>query len=242
MARTLICAHRGVSAYYPENTLLAIEEAVKVGADITEIDVRRTSDGHIVLMHDETVDRTTNGSGAVAAMTLEDLCCLDAGTWKGEAFAGESVPTLLDVLELCRDRDMFLCIEIKQQGIASDVVGVVEGAGMTENVAIISFDFDTVCQVRQANPRVATGWLTARIEPAELDNTISRLLAQGIPIMSALATQVTTQVVRRCHLRGISLYAWTIDDPHEAKRFADMGVDVVASNRPAEIIAALGQR
>jgi len=239
MSRPLICAHRGVSAYCPENTLVAIEEAARVGAPLTEIDVRRTADGHIVLMHDETVDRTTNGSGAVSALTIEDFCCLDAGAWKGEAFVGESVPTLGDALDLCRDRGMFLCVEIKQYDIAPDVAALIEGAGMTENAVVISFDFDCVRRVRQADPRLATGWLTGRIDPAELDDTLSRLLAEGIPVLSALHTQVTPDVVVRCRLRGITLYAWTVDDEAEARRLAEIGVDVIASNRPGEIMAAL---
>jgi len=239
MARTLVCAHRGVSAYFPENTLVAIEEAVKVGAPMTEIDVRRTADGHIVLMHDETIDRTTSGSGAVSALTLEDICCFDAGAWKGEQFVGETVPTLADVLDLCRDNGMFLCIEIKQYDLAPDVATLIEGAGMVNGTVVISFDFDCVCQVRRANPRITTGWLTAKIDPAELDDMIGRVLAEGIPVISALHTQVTPEVVERCRLRGVTLYAWTIDDEAEARRFADMGVDVITSNRPAETIAAL---
>jgi glycerophosphoryl diester phosphodiesterase len=219
--------------------LVAIEEAVKIGAPMTEIDVRRTADGHIVLMHDETIDRTTNGCGAVADLTLEDICCLDAGSWKGEQFVGETVPTLADVLDLCRDKGMFLCIEIKQYDIAPDVVALVEGCGMVDNTVVISFDFDCVCQVRRANPRIATGWLTARIDPADLDDMLGRVLAEGIPVVSALHTQVTPEVVDRCRLRGITLYAWTLDDEAEARRFADMGVDVVTSNRPAEIMSAL---
>ena len=239
MARTLVCAHRGVSAHCPENTLVAIEEAVRVGAPMTEIDVRRTADGHIVLMHDETVDRTTNGSGAVSALTLEDLCCLDAGAKRGEAFVGEAVPTLADVLDLCRDRGMFLCIEIKQYDIAPEVAALVEGAAMVDGSVVISFDFDCVRGVRQANPRLATGWLTGTIDQGEVDEMLGRLRVEGIPVLSALYTQVAPEVVDRCRLRGTTLYTWTIDDETEARRLAGMGVDVITSNRPAEIIAAL---
>jgi len=239
MSRPLVCAHRGVSAYFPENTLVAIEEAVRIGAPMTEIDVRRTADGHIVLMHDETADRTTSGSGRVADLTLEEISDLDAGAWKGEQFAGEQVPTLADVLDLCRDKGMFLCVEIKQYDIAPDVATLIEGCGMVDSAVVISFDFDCVCQVRRANPRLATGFLTARIEPTELDDLLGRVLTEGIPVISALHTQVTPEVVERCRLRGITLYAWTIDDEAEAQRLAAMGVDVIASNRPAEIMAAL---
>jgi glycerophosphoryl diester phosphodiesterase len=239
MARTLVCAHRGVSAYFPENTLVAIEEAVKIGAPMTEIDVRRTADGHVVLMHDETIDRTTSGCGAVTGLTLEDICCCDAGSWKGEQFVGETVPTLADVLDVCRDGGMFLCIEIKQYDLAADVAALVEGCGMVDSTVVISFDFDCVCQVRRANPHIATGWLTARIDPADLNDMLGRVLAEGIPVISSLHTQVTPEVVDRCRLRGITLYAWTIDDEAEARRFADMGVDVITSNRPADIMSAL---
>ena len=239
MSRPIICAHRGVSAHYPENTLVAIEQACDIGALQTEIDVRKTRDGHIVVMHDEAVDRTTNGTGAVSELTLEEIRALDAGSWKGESHAGERVPTLTEVLELCNSRGMFLCVEIKQYDIAPDVVRLIEEAGAVADCIVISFNFDTVAKVRQCNARIATGFLTASIPPGELDGLLDRVLEHGIPVVSALFTQVTPEVVSHCRLRGITLYAWTLDDVELVREYAAMGVDVIASNRPEEVMAGL---
>ncbi len=238
--RPIICAHRGNSAHCPENTLAAIASAADLAAPMTEIDVRRTADGQVVLMHDETVDRTTDGSGPVSGLSLAETRGLDAGSWKGPEFAGERVPTLAETLDLCRRRDMFLCIEIKQQGIVPDVVALVREHGMVEGAVIISFDFGTVVQLREADPAIAAGWLTADMEPSQVDAAITRVLSHHIPVISALHTCVTPEVARRCRLRGITLYVWTIDDVGEARRYAEMGVDVIASNVPGEMIEGLG--
>lgn len=236
----IICAHRGNSAHCPENTLAAIASAAELGIPMTEIDVRRTADGHIVLMHDESVDRTTDGSGRVAELSLAQIRGFDAGSWKAPEFAEERVPTLAEVLDLCRERGVFLCIEIKQKGIVPQVTDLVRDAGMVEGAVIISFDFDTVVELRGASPTIPAGWLTADMEPSAVDAAISRVLSHHIPVISALHTCVTRDVVRRCRLRAITLYVWTIDDAAEARRYAEMGVDVIASNRPGDLRDALG--
>ncbi|MGQ9731731.1 MAG: glycerophosphodiester phosphodiesterase [Candidatus Zipacnadales bacterium] len=238
-APPLVCAHRGVSAHFPENTLRAIAEVANIGVPLTEIDVRRTVDGHVVLHHDETVDRTTNGSGAVSALTLDEIRALDAGAWKSERFAGERVPTFAEVLALCRERGLSLVTEIKQLGIVSDVVRLINEHRMVERSLVISFNFATVCEVRRANGRIATGWLTSSIDPDAVDDLLGQLLTEGIPVVSSLYTQVTPKIVERCRRRGITLFVWTIDEEDVARHYAEMGVDVITSNRPQEIMAAL---
>jgi len=234
VAATLICAHRGNSAYFPENTLVALRSACDIGVPMAEIDVHRTADGHIVVMHDATVDRTTNGTGMVADLTLEQIRALDAGSWKSPEFAGEKVPTLAEALELCHKHGMVLCIEVKQEGIAPDVARTIDDCGMVNGVVVISFSFDTVVAMRDLRPAMATGWLTAQIDPSAVDQMIARCLAHGIPVISAYHGVVTPKVVERCRLRGVTLYAWTIDEVAQVRRYAEMGVDVIASNRPAE--------
>jgi glycerophosphoryl diester phosphodiesterase len=176
----------------------------------------------------------------VVELSLAQIRGFDAGRWKALGFAGERVPTLAETLELCRERRMFLCIEIKQKRIVPDVVGLVEEAGMVEEAVIISFDFDTVVELREADPTITAGWLTADMEPSAVDAAISRVLSHHIPVISALHTCVTREAVKRCRLRGITLYVWTIDDVAEARRYAEMGVDVIASNVPGVLQDALG--
>ena len=116
-----VIAHRGDSAAAPENTLAAIHQAIEVGADAVEFDVRCTKEREVVLMHDATVDRTTNGSGAVSEMTVTQIAALDAGAHKGEAYAGEPVPLLRDALAVLKGRATAV-IEVKDEGIAAEVL------------------------------------------------------------------------------------------------------------------------
>jgi glycerophosphoryl diester phosphodiesterase len=120
-----ISAHRGGAARHPENTLAAFREAVRLGAHQIELDVRRTADGEAVVIHDETVDRTTDGRGRVDRLTLAELRRLDAGRWKGERFAGERVPTLREVLEIM-PRDLWLNLQIKRaEPVAREVAALI---------------------------------------------------------------------------------------------------------------------
>lgn len=109
-----VAAHRGNSKYYPENTMAAYRSAVEIKADMIEVDVHMTKDGHIIMMHDHLVDRTTNGTGLIRDYTLEEIRALDAGSWKDEKFAGEKVPTFIEFLEYIKDYpDMLLNVELK---------------------------------------------------------------------------------------------------------------------------------
>lgn len=155
----LVQAHRGYSETYPENTLLAIEKAFDAGADRVETDLGLTRDGHVVLMHDRTVDRTTDGSGRVASFTLEDIQRLDAGSWKDQRFAGERVPSLADALEVAEGRGE-LNLEIKTNArTLLEIMDVVETALATvaehearDRVVFSSFDVRALELVRERAP------------------------------------------------------------------------------------------
>ncbi|MDH7569578.1 MAG: glycerophosphodiester phosphodiesterase family protein, partial [Armatimonadota bacterium] len=136
--RPVIVAHRGASGAAPENTLAAFRRALELGVPMLELDVHRSADGTIVVLHDATVDRTTDGSGAVAQMTLNEIRRLDAGVKKGPQFAGERIPTLAEVCALARGR-AFLFVEVKAEGIADDVLRVLDEGGMTPYSIPISF-------------------------------------------------------------------------------------------------------
>ena len=157
----IVQAHRGYSEVYPENTLIAIEKAFEVGADRVETDLALTQDGHVVLMHDRTVDRTTDGSGRVQFMTLAEVKALDAGAWKGARFAGERVPTLEEALELARGKGE-LNLEIKVTGSAGSYVAetirraveIVQEHEAHDYVIFSSFDFEALQQVQRLDPEL----------------------------------------------------------------------------------------
>ena len=235
-------AHRGYSAVAPENTVAAFRAALDAGARAAECDVRCTADGHVVLLHDAALDRTTDGSGPVTAVTLEELRRLDAGSWKSGDCPHEHVPTLAEVLELTCGR-LHLVIEIKQTGVAERVLDTVEQAGALGHVSVISFDAATCRRVRELAPTVSVGWLTVGL-PAEASEQQARgLLEEGlaahVQFLSVAAGGLAPSLLRCCQLAGISLWAWTVNEPGEVRRLASLGVAAITTDDPATALAAL---
>ncbi|KAA9022295.1 glycerophosphodiester phosphodiesterase family protein [Niallia endozanthoxylica] len=157
--RPIVAAHRGVPSLAPENTMAGYQLAYDLGADLIETDVHRTKDGHLVIMHDYTVDRTTNGTGAVADLTLEQIRALDAGIKFGPEFAGEKVPTFKEYLQAFKGKDVVLLVENKATGIAEQVMKEIEEEGMTDQVLIQSFHLGEIIKSDEVNPTVGIGYL-----------------------------------------------------------------------------------
>jgi glycerophosphoryl diester phosphodiesterase len=160
LPRPWIIAHRGSPNDLPENTLIGFECAIQHGADLIELDVHQTADGHIVVIHDETLNRTTNGSGAVHAMTLAELQVLDAGSWMGQDFRGENIPTLADALALTEGR-AGLVIDLKTgsdqyPSIEERIVDLLARMNRLDDVIIISGDSRAIACIRQLNCQIAT--------------------------------------------------------------------------------------
>lgn len=158
--RPLIIAHRGASSLAPENTMAAFQEAYLRGADVVEVDVRRSQDGHLVVMHDATVERTTDGQGRIADLTLAQIRALDAGHWFGPHHIGEKVPTLEEVLDWARGR-VRVAIEAKEPGLEGPIVAAVRQRQMEDQVLVMSFDRQFVQRVKAAAPDIAAGTLFA---------------------------------------------------------------------------------
>ncbi|MGI5817179.1 MAG: glycerophosphodiester phosphodiesterase [Armatimonadota bacterium] len=236
----LICAHRGRSGVFPENTMAAFEAAVEVGADFMELDVRATVDGEIVCIHDATVDRTTDGSGEVAQMTLAEVQALDAGRWIGAAHAGEGVPLLREVLEVIAPR-VVVDIEIKQRGIAEQVAGIVREAGALRRASVISFDREDIRVAKSTEPALACGLITSGPEEGSTEQAlIGSALECGASFVSCSHRAVTPTLVRECHLTGLLLLAWTMDEPEDIARMIDLQVDGLVSNYPERVAEMLG--
>lgn len=226
MGRALIIAHRGASAYEPENTLRAIRRALDLEADMVEVDVRATKDGHIVVMHDEKVDRTTNGRGYVKNMTLEELRKLDAGL-------GERVPTLQEVAQLIKGKAK-LVVEVKVPRIEEEVLRIIEQNGISEEVLITSFHHPILVRVKSLNSKVQTGAIIASrpVRPAQLalDARADALLPKYI--------YVDSEMVEEAHGHGLAIYPWTVDSVEEAKNLIKMRVDGIVTNRPGILARA----
>jgi glycerophosphoryl diester phosphodiesterase len=221
--------------------MAAFEAAVEVGADFMELDVRRTADGEIVCIHDATVDRTTDGSGEVAEMTLSEVRALDAGEWIGDEFAGERIPLLRDVLEQIAPR-LMVDIEIKQRAIAREVVDVVRETDALRNVTVVSFDHDDIRTARCVEPALACGLITSGPDEEAADPEhalIASALECGANFISCSHRSVTPRLVRECHLAGLMLMAWTMDEPEDIQRMVGMKADALVSNYPERALDLL---
>lgn len=223
-------AHRGASGRFPENTLKAFGAAIEAGAQMCELDVQLTSDGALVVIHDDTVDRTTDGRGPVRAMTLYELKRLDAGIRYGRDFKGERIPTLEEVIALADGR-CGLNIEIKSAGVERKVCEAIIAHRALSTAMVSSFDWDALAVVRHFEPRVRVGLLGSRW-PARLVGAAFEMSAEAINPRSDI---VTEDLCIAAHERNLSVYPWTVDEPHEMRRLIAFGVDGIMTNYPERL-------
>jgi glycerophosphoryl diester phosphodiesterase len=222
----MIMGHRGAAALEPENTLLSITRAIEIGVDAVEIDVHLSNDNEIVVIHDSTLERTTNGKGPVSSYTLEELKKLDAGK-------GETIPTLQEVVDLIAGK-VTLVVELKEKGAEKGVVELIKKNELHEAVYVISFWHELVHAVKDMDRSIRTG-----------------VLLVGCPVDTCIATQasadalvmrytfVNKRFVEIAHREGLKVFIWNIDDPDFIKPYVDMNVDGIGSNDPRILIEHL---
>ncbi len=224
----ILTGHRGAAELEPENTRLSIQKAIDLGVDQVEIDVHLTRDQHLVVIHDATVDRTTDGQGAVADFTLVEIKRLDAGK-------GERIPTLQEVIDLVRGK-VVLQIELKGPDTAEPVVRTVEQNNIENEVLLTSFVHERLREARQLNPSLALGALWSN-PPADACEQAIDMGAEAIHIQYQ---NIDAQLVQKAHAHGLMIRAWNPDTVEEIQRVIDLGVDAVGSNRP-DLLIALGR-
>lgn len=248
----LVVAHRGFRTRAPENTLAAFEAAVAAGAPMVEFDVARTRDGELVVIHDETVDRTTDGTGRVGDLPLAALRALDAGAWFDARFAGERIPTLAEVLDRLAGR-IALNIEIKPEvvadapgadAVARRVAAMVQERGMAEAVLVSSFDGRVLDRLAAANAPVALGVLTEGGDAAEAVRRCVRIEAFS---WNPDFRRLSADGVRRMRRAGGGrILPYTVNDPAEMDKLLALGVDGFFTDDPARgmarVAAARGRR
>lgn len=213
-----IIGHRGARSVEPENTLRAIREGMKC-ADYVEVDVRLSKDRVPVVIHDATLDRTTDGSGAVGAYTQRELRKFDAGR-------GEKIPTLEEVCLLVTGKCGLFC-EIKEQGSEEEVCRVLRRAG-PENLSVVSFHHPSLASVPSLLPSARTGLIISRMTD-HLPETAENLGVHAVLLKWGL---VTPHLVTACHDRNIEVITWTLNSPHEFREAAGWGIDGFASDDP----------
>lgn len=244
--RVQVVAHRGASALAPENTLVAFRRALEMDVDGLELDLQPTRDGQLVVLHDERLERTTNGRGYVFEYTLAELRALDAGSWfhgahsSGARYDGQRIPTLDEVIDLVRDGRQQLYIEIKKsertpERLEENVVEVIHRHGFENRVVLISFDPNSLRRVRQLAPAVATAILFKDLpaDPIFLARTIG---ATGI---APRLDRVTREFVEAAHRAGMQMVVWTVDSPEDMQKLIDFGVNGIVTNVPDQLLNLL---
>jgi glycerophosphoryl diester phosphodiesterase len=219
-----VLAHRGASAHAPENTMAAFQLAYDQGADGIELDVMLNNEGQVVVIHDDTVDRTTNGSGKVRDMTLEQLQSLDAGD-------GQRIPTLSEVLERFGGR-FLINIELKNYSSMLDalplkVIDLVKSYHLVESVLLSSFNPFNLLRIHRRLPQVNVGLIT---QPKMAERWIWRFFPHDA--LHPHFSDVDQQLVAKLHAGHRKINTWTPDDPAEIRRLASLGVDGIITNYP----------
>jgi len=226
----LVISHAACGGHAPENSLAGIRKAIELGSDAIEIDVQVSSDGVPLLMHDLTVDRTTNGTGAVASLTLEELRGLDAGV--------EPSASLEEVLAETRGK-VLLVMEIKQPGIEERLAQLVAKMDAVGHVMAWSFFPEALEGMRKADPRIPCALLISPQALPKWPRMREKAISMGLQGVSVFFAGIDERTVRECRLSGLSLYAWTADAPADIERLIGLGVDGICTNYPDRAVAAL---
>lgn len=231
-----IFAHRGASAYAPENTLPAFEKAVDIGADGVELDIHLSRDGRLVVIHDEMLDRTTNGHGFVKDFTLAELKKLDASkTMTNSGFCNLRIPTLGEVYELLADTELLVNVEVKNSiflypGILEKALEAEAKYGMSGRVLYSSVNHYAMQELKRISPQSKTGLLysTMLIDPW---NAAMAANADALhPFFPCVAN--TPCMIPKCRKNGIAVNTWTVDEPEYIRAMFMLGVDSVITNKP----------
>lgn len=231
----LIIAHRGAKGEAPENTMAAFELALQQGCDAFELDIHLSLDREIMVIHDDTVSRTTNGNGFVKYLTMADLQQLDAGSWFDSSYQGESIPTLREVFELAPGH-LMINVEIKGgtcEGIEEKLVALLEEYDMYDQVIVSSFHFDSLRTLERLNSKVKTGLLYAQnfARPELLPNTA------GVNAFSLhpYFIHIEEADFRSVQNEGLQMYAWTVNEEKVMTKLIEKGIDGIITDYPGRL-------
>jgi glycerophosphoryl diester phosphodiesterase len=245
-------AHRGASGTFPENTLSAFRAAIDAGADMCELDVQLTRDGAVIVVHDDTVERTTDGTGEVAKLTLEEIKRLDAGVkfknltpnpfprGKGDRKRGgggviERVPTLDEVFDVVGGK-CGLNIELKAAGVENQVAQIMQARNAFGDSIVSSFDWDYLKKIQQLHFNIRVG-LLAEEKPVDLMMNAVAMRAHSI---NPRWDMVTADLCKAAHERGLKVYTWTVDSDARMRALIECGVDGIMTNYPERLRTVQG--
>jgi glycerophosphoryl diester phosphodiesterase len=217
--------------------MAAFQRAIESGADGAELDVHAARDGTLVVIHDETLQRTAGVAAAVGEQAFEQLAGLDAGSWFSPEFAGERIPTLADVLELLRPTPLLINIEFKNNratypGLVPSVIALVERLALTGRVLYSSFNHFSLLEAKALAPESETAAVISEhlVEPWEY------AARHGFGAVHPIRFATTAELVERCHAHGLLVRPWTVNEPEEAERLMRLGVDGIVTDMPRQAL------
>ena len=233
MARFKKIAHRGASGQYPENTRLAFAKAIESGVDMIELDCQMTQDGHIVVFHDERLNRTAGISGTIRSKRLEQLKKLDVGRWRKKTFAGERILTLEEALETIGGNTN-LCLEIKTfanapPGIELKILFIVSHYDYLDRTIISSFNYPSLSRVRELAPEALLGLIVGSGTKNDPLETARSLAAHSLHVQKEIASR---EFLARAWDEGLDIYVWTVNEIREMEAMVSMGVQGLISDFP----------
>lgn len=252
--RPQVIAHRGASGAAPENTLAAFRLALEQGADVIETDVHASADGVPVLLHDVTLERTSNGKGNLMDKSLSELRALDAGSWFGPAFAGEALPSLEDALKLINGKAIFL-IEIKHgpkgmiyPGLEAAVADLIRRYDAVKWCIIQSFEPEVIDNMQRVAPELVCHKLIVsprRYWPGYFDGKMRKgnpLDAQHVRAVNPNHRALYKAFIRQAHARKLEVHTWTVNSEADMQRCIELGVDGIITNYPDRLIRLLDDK
>jgi glycerophosphoryl diester phosphodiesterase len=236
-----VIAHRGASGYAPENTFAAFQKGLELGADMLELDVHLSRDGKVVVIHDHTLDRTTNGAGYVKDYSVKELKQFDAGK-RFEAYRGEKIPLLQEVFDLAKNRATF-AIEIKNcpilyPEIEKKLVHLIEKNALVDHVIVIAFYHPSLKKIKQLNSDIRTGilYVGALLEPWAVAETV------GANALHPRYEYTTADMVTEAHKRNYLVHPWTINNKMDMEQWISYGVDGITTEYPDTLCGIVRNR
>lgn len=240
----MVIAHRGFSYIAPENTIESFQRAIDIGVDMIELDIHLTKDNEIVVIHDDTVNRTTNGKGYVKDLTLNELKKLDAGSWFDPNFSVEKIPTLEEVLKISYNKVM-VNIEIKKSlhtnnnGIEELTLKLVDKYDMTKHVLFSSFNKESLKIIKEINPSVPVFILYRQRARKKIAEICSSIMADGFTNTRFF---INKKVIKQAHLNDLSINAYVVNTRSSMKKLIKYGIDGIITDRPDVLIDVLRRK
>lgn len=233
-------AHRGFSGKYPENTMIAFEKAIEAGCDGIEFDVHFSKDGEVVIIHDETLDRTSNQTGLVRDLTYEELCHADVSNKFGKECGFQKIPSLREYLELVKDLDIVTNIELKTgvfqyEGIERAVYDMLREYDIVDRILISSFNHFSIKRMKEIDPGIACGLLTE----TWMLNTGAYVKNSGAEYFHPIFRMLTPEIMADLNEHGVKVNAWTVNEQCDIDDMIDLGINGIIGNYPDRVRRSL---